>query len=606
MMPHRVARAAGFLLVALLFGALAFLQTTFSQKELLPFLAAYAVIAATALFAAAAVDFPKTAGDRWCLASAVIFCSYVVVRALTSPVVYVARADLYLVLAALTVYALAFTVLNTPGKRLALVIGLLVFALAHVVVSVAQGIRGGSLSLLIPALETFEHAKRAQRATGLAVNGNHLAGLLEVLGALGLGLACWSRRPAWQRVCVGYLAASCYVGVALTGSRGGYLAVVASVIVFALLSFLVLAAAGGRQLLKFGAIGIIVGCLLGLSLWTLSQQNPKVTAKIQNLVVDQSRVALWQAAIEQWKLQPWTGTGSGTYLFYGREFRQPTMQNDPVDVHNDYLHLLAEYGIAAAAAFLLFFVSHLRRGWQTFSTLGRRRVAAGAPPLSDRLALNIGALSAVAAYVVHSAVDYNMHIPGNALLVALVFGIIAAPGLVHDHTQLTRVRRLAPKLAVGLLGAVLLMACVRLLPGEYFADRARVALWDEDAEGAVESGLKALEYERQNPKIYFYLGRALRASAAELMAPVEQRPFYEAAISAMAAAQRLAPLDATYALEQAILYDKLARFEDAERMFAIARARDPRAQYITQEYRAHQELWKRSEAPPAQPSPAPL
>ena len=366
MMPHRVSRAAGFLVVALLFGALAFLQTTFSQKELLPFLAAYAVIAATALFAAAAAEFPKTGGDRWCVASAVIFCSYVVVRALTSPVAYVARADLYLVLAALTVYALAFTVLNTPGKRLALLIGLLVFALAHVVVSVAQGIRGGSLSLLIPALEIFEQSKRAERAAGLAVNPNHLAGLLVVLGAVGLGIACWSRRPAWLRVCLGYLAASCYLGIALTGSRGGYLAVIASVMVFALLSFLVLAAAGGRQLLKFGAIGVIVGCLLGLGLWTLLQQNATLTKKIENIVTDPGRIGLWQAAIEQWKLQPWTGTGSGTYLFYGREFRAPNMQNDPVDVHNDYLHLLAEYGIAGAAAFLLFFATHLRRGWQTW------------------------------------------------------------------------------------------------------------------------------------------------------------------------------------------------------------------------------------------------
>ena len=605
-MNLRIARSAGLLTFALLLGALAFLQVVTSQKDLLPFLAAYAVIAAAAVLAATAADFPKTAtAGWWCVGSTAVFCGYVVVRALTSPVAYVARADLYLILAALTVYALLVTVLNTPGRRIALIVALLIFALGHVVVGIAQGIRGGSLSLLIPALETFEQGRTAERASGLAVNPNHLAGTLELLGALGLGIACWSRRPAWQRVCIGYLGASCYVGIALTGSRGGYLAVAASVIVFALLSLLVLAASGGRQLLKFGAVGLIVGSLLGLGLWTLLQQNATLTGKLQNIVSDPGRIGLWRAAIEQWKLQPWTGTGSGTYLYYGREFRAPKMQMDPVDVHNDYLHLLAEYGIIGAAAFLLFFFAHVWRGWQTFAALGLRRVAAGAPPLSDRLALNIGALSAVAAYVVHSAVDYNLHIPANGLLAACVFGIIAAPGLVQDHAKRSTVRRLAPRFAVALPAAVLLIQCVRLLPGEYFADRARFALWDEDPEAATEFALKALDYEKQNPNTYFYLGRAMRAFGAEVTEPAERQPLYELAIAAQAKAQRLAPLDAKYPLEQAVLYTKLGRFEQAEELFAVAKARDPLAVYIAREYRAHQELWRKSQTPSPSPGEPP-
>lgn len=606
-MDRRVATGAGFLTFALLLGALAFLQVLSSQKDLLPFLAAYAAIAVAILIAAAAAPLPNTGPCRWCLVSTVAFAGYVIVRALTSPVAYAARADLYLVLAALAVYALLVTSLNTPSQRIALIVALLVFALGHVVVGVTQAIRGGSLSLLIPALQTFEQSKADERAAGLAVNPNQLAGTLEVLGALGLGIACWSRRPAWLRVCIGYLAASCYVGIALTGSRGGYISVGASVIVFALASLLVLAASGGRQLLKFAALGLIVSFLLGLGLWTLLQQNATLTSKLQNIATDPGRVDLWRAAIDQWKLQPWTGTGSGTYLFYGREFRQPTMQQDPVDVHNDYLHLLAEYGVAGAAAFLLFFFAHVRSGWHTFSALGRRRVAAGAPPLSDRLGLNIGALSAVAAYVVHSAVDYNLHLPANALLVAVVFGIVAAPGVVEARAELSAFRRLAPRFVVGLVAAVLLVQCVRLLPGEYFADRARSALWNEDPQAAVDYALKALEYKRSNPHIYFYIGRALRAAAAELSESEERAPLYESAIAAFAKAQRLSPLDATYPFEQAVLYDMLGRFEEAERMFGNAKARDPRAHYITAEYNAHRELWRRSrmQSPPetAQPPP---
>ena len=141
--------------------------------------------------------------------------------------------------------------------------------------------------------------------------------------------------------------------------------------------------------------------------------------------IDTGRLDLWRAAIEQWKSQPLFGTGGGTYQFYGRQFRAERMQSDPVDAHNDYLELLGDYGLIGALLFLFFFLAHLRHGWRTFVYLGPKRLAAGSLPLSNRLALNIGALCAIATYVVHSAVDFNLHIPANALLLAFVFGIVA-------------------------------------------------------------------------------------------------------------------------------------------------------------------------------------
>ena len=41
----------------------------------------------------------------------------------------------------------------------------------------------------------------------------------------------------------------------------------------------------------------------------------------------------------------------------------------------------------------------------------------------------IGALAAAAAYLAHSAVDFNLHLPGNALWMAFVFGILANAGM---------------------------------------------------------------------------------------------------------------------------------------------------------------------------------
>jgi hypothetical protein len=76
------------------------------------------------------------------------------------------------------------------------------------------------------------------RSSGFYGNPDHLAGGLEVIGILGLSIACWSRWPKWARVVIGYLAVVSYIGLALTPSPGGYQSAVASIVVFGVLSLI--------------------------------------------------------------------------------------------------------------------------------------------------------------------------------------------------------------------------------------------------------------------------------------------------------------------------------------------------------------------------------
>ena len=127
-------------------------------------------------------------------------------------------------------------------------------------------------------------------------------------------------------------------------------------------------------------------------------------------------------------------TGSGTYLVYGRKYRTEQMQLDPIYAHNDYLQLLSEYGIVGAVTFLgIFFAVHWRHGWIDARRLGPKRIAISRRLASNAMAMNTGALGALAAYVVHSMFDFNLHIPANVLLLAFVFGIIANPGVTREQ-----------------------------------------------------------------------------------------------------------------------------------------------------------------------------
>jgi tetratricopeptide (TPR) repeat protein len=336
---------------------------------------------------------------------------------------------------------------------------------------------------------------------------------------------------------------------------------------------------------------IFVGLAMGAGV--LMSQSPHIRERVDNIVdPDHTRFNLWRSSIEQWKLQPLVGTGSGSFRYYGREFRAEQVQGDPMFVHNDYLHLLCEYGLIGAALFLLLLGSHLRHGWRSFVEVGPRRFAEGSFLQSDRLALTIGALSALAAYGVHSLVDFNMHIPPNALLIAFVFGLLGDTGVFDASRVPSRLPVSSLRLATVAIGLILLLQCVRLLPGEYFAEKARVALEYEDPEAAIVDANNALAYEQKNPNIYFYLGRSLGAIANEKRSVEKRDSYYEAALGAFDKARKLAPLDGFYALDMAYAYDAMGRFSEAEWMYGVARSRDPRSVMMSELYQTHLETWK--------------
>ncbi|MEO5719916.1 MAG: O-antigen ligase family protein, partial [Chthoniobacterales bacterium] len=453
---------------------------------------------------------------------------------------------------------------------------------------------GQNYSMIISALADVP---RHERGAGLYVNPDHLAGLLEIVGILGVSIAAWSRWPSWARVVVAYLTGLCYLGHALTGSRGGYLSSAISIGAFGVLSLIVLRAAGTARLLKTGAIsfGLLVAAVA--SVWFVIQRTPALSARAANtFTIDQGRIDLWRAAIEQWRLSPLFGTGSGTYLFYGRLFRAPALQLDPVDVHNDYLHLLCEYGLIGAALFAVFLVVHLRAGWRTYVSFGYCRVQGGALLRSNRVALSIAALSAFAAYAVHSLVDFNLHIPANALLVAFIFGTLANSGDTAAAPATSPTFFAVARYAAVALALIVLVQSVRLWPGEASVEAARVALRDENPKLALAQAREAARRDDRNPLAFFYLGRALAAIGNRQKTVPERTTFFEEAVATFDQARLLSPMDAAYPLELARLYDFMGRYEEAEWMFFLARARDPRSENVQARYEYHLNLWRDPES----------
>lgn len=596
--PNRSSRftfAVEIVLAALLVAALLSAQALIGGTRLIFALPAFALLSLAGVLSALLLRAKKPAPDRMCFWAATLFFGYVIVRALLSPAPYLARLDIVAVLGGLVVYGLTSCYLTSAKMRMSILACLLTAGLAHVLVGMIQ-FRHGHNFMPIDFLQRFDYGRRA---SGFYVCPNHFAGLLEVLGIFGLSTACWSRWRAWAKLLIGYTAAAAYGGVLLSGSRGGYLSVMASVAVFALLSVRALRGAGDpRALLKIGAAGAVALSLgAAAAVFVIHANDPLKERATGTLMAKDFRFAAWQAAVQQWKTSPALGTGSRTYLFYGRKFRRADMQRDPVYAHNDYLQLLAEYGVVGAALCALFIGAHLRRGWIDARRLGPKRIAVSQSLTSNAMAMNMGAFGAVAAYAVHSVFDFNLHIPANVLLMAFVFGVLANAGVAFDQRSARGATATMLPWRFGAIAVAVSLGAMtwQYAPGEYFGERARAMLRDGRALWAIDYASRAIDAEPRNPELFYILGRARVVAGDNQDDSAAAQSYYGAAVEPFERAVVLAPLDETYAVELALTYDELGRFTEAEWMFGRALGLDPRSTSLGAYYQAHLERWSRAD-----------
>jgi O-antigen ligase len=551
-------------------------------------LPSYGLLAGAALLTLFSFRRKTIPASGVCLISSAVFFGYVLLRALFSPVEYLARVDWLMVLGALLVYGLVGFQFTAPKYRLVIVATVLTMVLLHVGLGVFQFLKGESflpLTFVLPADYGF-------RARGFYICPSHLAGFLEIAVLLGLSLVVWGRGRLWIKLLCGYAVLIGLAGLLMTGSRGGYLSMFFGLLTFAVLSMAAVCISRRERIWLTFVGGAAVAAMVAIGAFHfISHQYPLQSRAARLLDRGDTRVQLWEAAWQQFHLDPLWGTGSGTYWYYGRKFRSPIVQNDPEYVHNDYLQLLAEFGIVGAVTFLLFLLAHLWSGWRSFRWLVQERAATLGRLRSDGLALTIGSLSAVAAYAIHSIFDFNLHIPANALLLAVVFGILANPGIELPFTS-HQVSKLNPWLRLSLpaLGLWMALAGLPRLPAEYYGEQARIALRDDQYSASAALAQKAIAYDRTNPYHYLHLGHAQRALADTAPDAESKASRQTAAVAAFRTGLEFFPQDKWLLLSAGSALDAMGHFTEAETYFQTAVFWEPNCAPVRAQYATHLRL----------------
>jgi O-antigen ligase len=258
------------------------------------------------------------------------------------------------------------------------------------------------------------------RASGTFICPNHLAGFLEMVLPLAIALAVTGRMKPLLRIFVSYAAVAIFVGIAATQSRGGWIAAAAGL--FALV-FLML-----RTRRQYWTALLLLVLVTSAGSWLYSKS---VEQRVQGTELSghgrEIRLRLWASAWQMWKDNPWWGVGPNHFDDRYRRYREPVdrTQGRPGRAHNDYVNTLADYGVVGLLLALLpvaVALWGLIRAWPHFQRSGGEM----REKKSNRSAVVLGASAGLLSLLVHSFMDFNMHIPANAFTAAALLALLTA------------------------------------------------------------------------------------------------------------------------------------------------------------------------------------
>ncbi len=406
------------------------------------------------------------------------------------------------------------------------------------------------------------------RGSGTYICPNHLAGWLEMALPLAVAYLLAGRISHLTRIMLGYAVVVMAAGLVATQSRGGWSATALAM----LLLFAVLLSQRGRRVPAL----LMLLVLAGAAVWVVVEAraySDRVRMMLGMEQLSDVRLVLWPAAIKIWHTNFWWGAGPGHFDHLFRMFGDGAVQARPERAHNDYLDTLADWGVVGTAlvgmAVVLMF-------WGVFRTWRhvQREGDDFRSTQSNRTAFVLGATIGWVSLLVHSVVDFNFHIPANAL------GAIVLMALLTAHWRFATSNYNVP---VGLVGR-LAVTLVGLVAAGWLAQRSAIrgveAVWLAQANSSkVTLGEQAELLRRahalvpSNPQIAFGRGEVLRVQA------FDRPPGYpEIAREAMQWFQRAAelnPYDPYARLRYGMCLDLLGERSAATPHFLAALALDP-------------------------------
>jgi tetratricopeptide (TPR) repeat protein/uncharacterized membrane protein len=309
-------------------------------------------------------------------------------------------------------------------------------------------------------------------------------------------------------VLLAYCALVMMGGVVVSQSRGGNVAMMATLVVFCV------ALLCQRDYWKRGLVALAALAMVSIFLFQVFEGVARKIEAAGGLVDHgDGRVVYWAAAEQLFHQHFLWGIGPGhfkyLYALQAPVWGQVTLDN----AHNDYLNTLCEWGMAGFAliiATLGLLFGGTARMWPNV----RRRSNENGRKNSTKSAFVLGASLGLFSIMIHSEVDFNMQIPANACIAITLMALLAAQWRFATERYWFNPGRVGKALlAVTALGAAGFLAVRGAQSGTEFYWIVRSldpkATWDQQ----VAALQKAHAIDPRNYLTMYELGECYRAKA---------------------------------------------------------------------------------------------
>lgn len=339
---------------------------------------------------------------------------------------------------------------------------LVMIGYALVLSGLFQAVYGSLLVMTGTAGLIFDVVPYGGRATGSYVNPDHLAGYMEMVSAVGIGLLLAttyskSRPHTWrhtlrnlisivlsQKLILRLVLVVLVIALVMTHSRMGNTGFFSSMLIAGAVLLLSYRKQEGSIKKMFThshtrSAVLLVTSLMLIDMFIVGSYFgvEKVVHRISNttLASEEVRIDLNVLTPEIIKDYPVTGSGGGTFQSAYHPYQQEASSIHVIHAHEDYLELMSDTGMVGFAILGLIVLLSLSAA---IKALWTRR---------DPLTRGIGfaVLMAVSAILIHSTVDFNLQIPANAA----TFVVILALGWIALHLDRPENSQRPPKHVVA-------------------------------------------------------------------------------------------------------------------------------------------------------------
>ncbi len=379
-------------------------------------------------------------------------------------------------------------------------------------------------------------ATYGMRASGTYICPNHLANLFEIV--ICMAAAVIFTRPAGLplQLVAGYSLVVCLPVLIMTQSRSGLLATLAGLGVVAL----ALAWQRNRKAFYWTLVALpLAAAALVAGIWFFF---PAFQERILGMMPSHlegsaaGRLAYWRDTLPMIADRPLTGHGAGSFRWLFEGYKTTSEQLWLRFAHNEYLHLLAEYGIAGFILLAGAFGSMVWAvGKQIFGPFGGKETG-----------LMIGLAGALAASFTHALFDYNFHVFANVHVLLLFAGIVFASPYTAGQKSVRRVPR-SGALGISAGGILLCLVCLGItvqVTGAYIRhQQGREALGELEQERALGFFDRSRHLDDSYWKAYIGIGDVYRQKSFWNLDRDQKDEQAQRALEAFAAAAERNPAD---------------------------------------------------------------